>query len=200
MKTKTQSHPALTLKTLGIFALLATLLLAGCVVTSVYPFYNAKDVTFDPALVGTWLDATKTNTDAETWTFEKLDDQTYKLIVMDSDKKTEFDTHLFKLDRQLFLDCLVRERPDGGVPTHLLMRVTSSAPKLELQLLDYGWLGKLLEQQPRAIRHIVVPKKAGDGDGGEFVLTADTAELQKFIRKHLKTKEAWAGGVSLKKK
>ncbi len=38
-----------------------TTLLAGCVVTSVYPFYTAKDVQFDPALVGSWAEAGSTN-------------------------------------------------------------------------------------------------------------------------------------------
>jgi hypothetical protein len=45
----------------------------------------------------------------------------------------------------------------------------------------------LVEQNPKAIRHIVVPPKLGENGGGLLVLTADTAELQKFILKHEKT-------------
>ena len=178
--------------------LVAALFVTGCVVTSVYPFYHPKDVIFDAALLGVWAEAAKTNADKETWTFEKIDDRTYKLIIVDGDKKTEYDARLFKLKEQQFLDCLPRERTEGGLPLHHLMRVEAVSRGLEFRLLDYGWLGKLVEKDPRAIRHIVVPKKADEGDGGDLVLTADTAELQKFLRKHLKTADAWTEPVVMK--
>ena len=50
------------------------------------------------------------------------------------------------------------------------------------------------------LRHTIVPKKGGDGEGGDLVLTADTAELQKFTVKHLKTADAWSDPVKLKKR
>lgn len=180
--------------------LVAALFVSGCVVTSVYPFYHPNDVIFDPALLGVWAEAAKSDGDKENWTFEKTDDRTYKLITVDGDKKSEFDARLFKLKEHQFLDCLPRERTEGGLPLHHLMRVEAVSPGLEFRLLDYGWLGKLVEKDPRAIRHIVVPKTAGEGDGGNLVLTADTAELQKFLRKHLKTADAWTEPVVMKQR
>ena len=44
-----------------------TLGLTGCIVTSVYPFYTAKDVAFDPSLLGGW---TNVETAGETWRLE----------------------------------------------------------------------------------------------------------------------------------
>jgi len=171
---------------------LALALLTGCVTLSVYPYYTAKDVTFDPVLVGVWAEAEKTNTDQESWTFEKTDDQTYRLRVIDKDEKTEFDARLFKLKNQLFLDCLPRKHGDYSAPCHLLLRVNRLQPRLEMDLLDFEWLAKLIEQQPKAIRHTLIPKPGGKtGDNEGLVLTADTAELQKFILKHLKTEAAW---------
>ena len=201
MKTETmKTQTPLRLKFAATVALAAALFLTGCVVTSVYPFYHAKDVVFDPALIGVWTDASKNEPGADAWTFEQVDDRTYKLTIADgADKKTEFDARLFKLKGQHFLDCLPRERAEGNAPVHYLMRLDALSPKLEFRLLDYDWLAKLLEKNPRAIRHIVVPKKAGDGDGGELILTADTAELQKFLRKHLKTPDAWGEPVAMKK-
>src|SRR2546427_6041438 len=54
-------------------------LLTGCVVTSVYPFFNAKDVAFEPALIGAWADAGSTNAANEHWQFEKAPGQAFKL-------------------------------------------------------------------------------------------------------------------------
>ena len=186
-----------TLSTLG----LALILLAGCVVTSIYPYYTAKDLTFDPVLLGTWSDPEKTNTDAETWTFEKLAAQTYKWTVRDSNKTNEFDAHLFALGGARFLDALSRERREYNTPAHVLLRVNKLQPQLELQILNYEWLTKQVEANPKLIRHVIVPKEAGGTDegGGLLILTADTAELQKFIRKHLKNTNAWGEPLVMKK-
>lgn len=179
---------------------LALVLLAGCVVTSVYPYYNTKDLTFDPALVGTWHEADKTNTDKDSWTFEKIADQTYKLTVRDGSETNEFDAHLFKLRGEQFLDCLPRQRAPYNTPAHVLLRVKSIQPQLEMYLLNYDWLTKLVEASPKTIRHTVVPNPAGDSkDDGLLTLTADTAELQKFILKQLKTKEAWSDPMVMQK-
>jgi hypothetical protein len=203
MKTKTPAKPNhFSAPALSAVLTIAVLLVAGCVVTSVYPFYQAKDVTFDPAMVGTWSDPAKTNADQETWTFEKLDGQTYKLVVRNASETNQFDTHLFSLGDAKFLDCLTRERPAYAAPTHVLLRVKSLQPQLEMQLLDYEWLGKLIEANPKALRHIIVPKEAGtaaEPDGGLLTLTADTAELQRFIRQHLNDTNAWSKPLVLKK-
>ena len=164
---------------------------AGCVATSVYPFYTAKDIVFEPALVGTWGEPGATNAPNEQWRFEKAEGQAYKLTVQEKEKPTEFDTCLFKLKGGLFLDIYPRERPDNSLPLHYLFKVNRLAPSLEVSLLDYDWLTKLVEKNPRAVRHIIVPKKLGESDGGDLVLTADTAELQRFILKHLNTEGAF---------
>lgn len=186
----------LTLSILG----LTLALLAGCVVTSVYPYYSAKDLTFDPTLLGVWSDSADTNVDKETWTFEKLDTQTYKLMIRDSSKTNEFDAHLFTLGGAKFLDVLPRERHEYATPAHLLLRMTRLQPQLEMNVLNYEWLGKLVEANPKAIRHIIVPKAGNASDDGDLLtLTADTAELQKFIRKHLNNTNAWGEPLVMKK-
>jgi hypothetical protein len=166
-------------------------LLAGCVVTSVYPFYTPKDLVFEPALVGAWAQADSTNAANEHWKFEKAEAQAYKLTVQDKDERTEYDTYLFKLQGKLFLDLCPRERPDNSLPLHYLLQVGRLEPALEMNMLDYDWLKKLIEADPKAIRHLVVPKKLGETGEGDLVLTADTAELQAFILKHMATEGAF---------
>ena len=186
---------------ISITAGVVLVLLTGCVTLSVYPYYTAKDVLFDAALLGIWVDPDKTNADLETWSFEKINDHTYRLIVTEKDEKTEFDAHLFKLKDYTFLDCLPREHSDYSTPCHLLLRVDRRQPALELRPLDYEWLGNLIEKQPKAIRHIRISEATAKGEESKsFVLTADTAELQKFILKHIQTQEAWSKAMVMKRR
>lgn len=176
-------------------------LLTGCIVTSIYPFYMAKDVIFDTALIGKWDDVDQPDKTDNLWTFERARDQTYQLTIPDGSTTNSFDAHLFTLDGQKFLDCLTRDRIPYSAPTHLLFRINRMTPQLELQLLSYKWLGELLEKDPQAIRHIIAPAPAGDSEEkGLLVLTADTAELQTFIRKHLKNTNAWDDPIVLQKR
>lgn len=198
MKTKNET-PRLThqWKTAAAFAgiLLVAGLIAGCVIQSIYPFYNSKDVTFDAALVGKWIpqEESGTNSSSEYWTFENVTNRTYKLTAFSDTETNHYDAVLFRLEGQTFLDCLPRMRGDYQTPNHILLRVESLQPRFKFTLLDYEWLGKLIEKEPRAIRHIIVSNEAGkDSGGGYLTLTADTAELQQFILKHLKTEQAWS--------
>ncbi len=175
------------------------ILLTGCLVTSVYPFYTAKDLAFDPALLGRWLDA-KLGEGEPSWQFEKMAAQTYRLTWSNASGTNVFDTHLFTLGAARFLDCLSRDRPPFQTPQHFIFRVTNPGAELELHPMSYAWLGKLLETNPAALRHLIVPGPAGDGDKNEpLILTANTAELQQFIRQHLATTNAWGPPICLKK-
>ena len=187
--TDTTNHKDQSRKIIAVFTgmLLVAGIITGCVVTSVYPYYHSKDVTFDEALLGKWIPADDTNSNAkEFWTFEKIRERTYKLSTYDN-KTNQYDAVLFQLGGQTFLDCLPRERNDCSTPNHILLRLESIQPQLKMAFLDYSWLSKLIEKEPRAIRHIIVPTAAeSGGDGGNLTLTAETFELQRFILKHLK--------------
>ena len=198
MKVLLTPNPS-TSKSVLLTCTFTAFLLAGCVVTSVYPWFMAKDVVFDPALIGVWnAPEAKTN---ESWQFEKQGNQAYKLTVMDSDdKRTEFDAHLFKLDSRRYLDFLPRNREGEGIPPHYLMRVDAVAPTLDLVLLDYDWLKKLVASDPNAIRHTFVPKPIGESGDGDLVLTANTVELQAFLRKHVASTNAFADPTRLKRR
>jgi hypothetical protein len=199
---KTNASPSSWFKS-GLAALaIATLCLTGCVITSVYPYYTAKDVTFEPKLLGVWYDHEETNTTAAKsfWRFEKNGAQTYQVAMAEADATNYFDGHFFALGRDQFLDLLPRDRHDYAAPAHLLLRVHALEPQLTLEFLDYEWLAKLVEAKPKTIRHVIVPGPAGEKEErNQLVLTADTAELQKFIRKHLKNTNAWAEPLVLKK-
>src|SRR5687767_9002144 len=64
--------------------LLACLAFAGCV-PSWDPFYTEKDLTFEPALVGTWHPVESKEGSSESWAFTKAGEKLYELSQTDED-------------------------------------------------------------------------------------------------------------------
>jgi hypothetical protein len=160
----------------------ALCLLSGCIVLSVYPFYNGKDLTSDPGLAGRWLKAGKTN---EFWQFTAAGEKAYLLTTTDETSTNCFEAHLFQLEQYQFLDLLTTNREMFQLPLHLVSKFNRNETNLALSFLDYGWLANLLETNRAAVRHLTVPQEPGNTNGGNMVyLTSTTRELQKFLLKY----------------
>jgi hypothetical protein len=183
-----------SLTVLGLGALVLTL--TGCVVTSVYPYYFDEYVFFEPALLGDW---SKDGSATDHWTFERDGANAYRLTQVEGDRRSVVQVHLFMIQNRMFLDLYASEAKDEGlfpkIPSHMLVRVFQTGPTLKLAALDYDWLRKLLEKKPGALDHLLVP----EGTDKRLVLTADTAELRRFVIRHLKTAEAWGETVELQR-
>ena len=159
-------------------------MLAGCIVLSVYPFYNPQDVIFDPAITGHWA---KADAAGETWQFDAAGDNAYLVTVKDSNQTNCFEAHLFKLKQSNthFLDLLTTNRDAFELPMHLISTVTQNDSNLTVQFMDYGWLTRVLETNTVALRHIVVPQNTGDTNQGNMLyVTASTRDLQGFLLKY----------------
>jgi len=175
-------------RTLVAIASVAALLTA-CI-PSVNPFYAEKDVVFDPRLLGVWGNPDDAD---KSWRFEVATNKTYRLIVSEEKgKRGEFAAHLFKLKGHTFLDVTptkVELREDqvemigaALIPGHLVLRVRGIEPELKLDWVDWDWLKKHLEVNPRALKHRVTAAES-------IVLTAETRDLQRFVLKHLRDGE-----------
>ncbi|HTL15799.1 MAG TPA: hypothetical protein VL793_01110 [Patescibacteria group bacterium] len=176
----------------------AAVILTGCVVTSVHPYYLTKDVQYQPALVGQWTNAEASD---ECWTFEKQGSEGYRLDYLSNGKHTALDVRFFKLNGQSFLDlggldkdCDIAPPP---VPSHLLLRVNQLSPTVQLAPLNHDWLKSVLQNDPKALRHLMI---GNTPDDQRVVLTADTTELQHFLVKHLEEQTVWKDRFELKRK
>lgn len=178
------------MKTQTLIAIAGVAVLLTACIPSVNPFYTEKDVVFDPRLIGSWGDPDDAD---ESWRFEVATNKTYRLIVSEEKgKRGEFAAHLFKLRGHTFLDVTPTElelREDqvdlvgaALIPGHLILRVRSIEPDLKLDWVDWDWLKKHLEANPKALKHRVTATES-------IVLTAETRDLQRFVLKHLKTGE-----------
>jgi hypothetical protein len=170
----------------------AAMVLAGCFVPSVNPLYTDKDLVYDPALLGTWGEPK----DEERYIFTRAGEKAYTWIVKEKDGSSEFDVCLLQLGEHRFMDALlVRMKGEwkgsnfGRVgmvarPAHLFFKVELTNATLRLGGLHPEWLGKLLKQQPALIAHEWV-KEPDANDEPRVLLTASTAELQKFMLKYV---------------
>jgi len=162
---------------------LAMTMLAGCIVLSVYPFYTDKDLVSDPGVAGSWIEGGNTNS---LWQFTASGEKSYLLTTADSSSTNYFTAHVFQLKQYQFLDLLTTNRDEFELPLHLISEVSHTGTNLSLHFLDYGWLAGLLETNPAALRHIVVPQQPDDTNSDKMVyLTADTKDLQKFLLKYV---------------
>jgi hypothetical protein len=182
---------ALDMKRRYAIALAASVLALTACIPSLHSFYLEKDVVFEQRLVGEWLEK-DTQGKPQTWRFEKGDDNAYRLLITEGDgKKGEFDTHLFKLKEELFLDLTPREVNFATnqsdlvamclIEGHMLVRVPQLEPCLQLAFIDSDWLEKYLGENPKSLAHCKDQKR--------LVLTAPTAELQDFVLRHLEEGE-----------
>jgi hypothetical protein len=173
------------------------LALTGCLVSSVYPFYTAKDVVFELTLAGSWTNASEGQ---ERWEFAAVSTNSYRLSYMTKDATNVMQATLFKIQTNLFLDLFNGEIGDEvqppPIPSHLLFRVRQIKPTVKMSPMDYEWLVKLLDENPKALRHHLIGDEK-DKDKQRLVLTADTSELQNFVIKHLDTAAAWKDTTEL---
>jgi hypothetical protein len=184
-----------------LFFYLLAGILGGCIpVMSLHPLFTEKDITFDEKLLGTWVDANESM-----WQFSdanppkgevspKADkpEKAYKLIFIDKEgQKGSFIALLLKLENRLFLDVYPDEKPCDEkdpnkvewlynalflIPAHTFIKINAVEPQLKLQLTDDEEFEKLLKDDPNAVEHTLIEDK--------LILTASTAELQKFILKY----------------
>jgi len=174
-----------------VAALVAVILFfTGCIVTSIYPYYTEKDLVFDQAFVGDWVEAGQTNQTSEYVRIDPAGGKSYRATFFGTDETNSSDVYLFRLKQQLFLDTCPTNRSLDFVPVHQVSKVTQIGPMLETVNLNYDWLKKLLEQNPKAIRHMVL-LDPGKEQSGRIVLTADTKELQRFLLKYVNNTNAW---------
>ncbi|MEW6050232.1 MAG: hypothetical protein AB1644_04120 [Candidatus Zixiibacteriota bacterium] len=171
-------------------------LLTGCIPFAVSPWYQEKDLVFDPALIGVWS-MDDPEGDDERYQFEQSGPDEYTLTHTDDGRKSLYSAHLFKLGDQLCMDVYAKDplvELDGMFADHSLMLhsfyvVHAIAPVLAISTLEYDWLKEYLKD-PGMPAHII--------DDNRIVFTAQTSELQALVLKNLANDSAFCEPEVLK--
>ena len=196
MNFTVNQNPDVMKRLLAYTVITGLLLLSSCLVSSLHPFYKAKDKIYDPAMVGSWIDS-----DSCIWTIlpnmvpsgflqPQTHDSSYTITYYEDEGRISILTAtLFQLNHVNYVDFL----PDNNeehftsdmtafhhIPVHTLARVQYCKDSILLYWFGDEWLNELFEQNRIRIRHETVDNH----DYERQVLTATTEELQKFIRKY----------------
>lgn len=193
------------MKTKIFFPVALLLFLSGCVVFSFYPLYTEKDLFANDLLVGEWLDG-----DSSVWKFDfnykgkrlsENRDSTAFILQFKQKGQSEFENekmivHIVKLGGTHFLDFYASEYLDKKeltvlnfhlMPVHSFAKLDINGDKAVIRWFDPKWLQKLIEQNRIRIHH--------ENSGDYILLTAQPAELQKFVLKYVNSVEAFEDGL-----
>jgi hypothetical protein len=164
--------------------------LTACGVGSVRPLHADGELTFDPQLVGTWIDTSS----AESAVLTANDEGGYHLLYREGGKKGElfvpgksgqFTARLGSIGTRVVLDL----QPDSVaaglsdvyrsllLPTHGFVFLERRGMELRIAILDGDTLRKYLRSAPKAVPHVIVD---------DFVLiTGSTPEVRRFFTRYL---------------
>lgn len=185
------------------FIALASLavLLAGCVIQSIQPLFREKDFIPYPELVGTW-----THREGEReygrWTFTDATNHYRFEHVDDEGRKGKFIVIPGKLGTNVFLEFTLADTTTDEslneymamhiIPAHVFAKVVRTNGDLRLTVMDYEWLDKHLQANPKALANLVQHNRR--------VLTATTEELQKFVMKFADDGRVFTNSITLVRK
>ncbi len=187
-------------------------ILGGCgPALSLYPLYNVSDTIYEPKLIGIWVD--DVNNITMDITRPEAEGRNYRLVYTSIDKDTKktgkglFSVYLVRLGNKLFLDAFPETMPNGTledannykwyynsfflVPAHTFAVVDSIEPQLKIRLIDSDKLKKFLEKEPTVVKHEIAVDS--------LVITANTAELQKFVTKFADNRDIFSMEMILKR-
>jgi glucose-6-phosphate 1-dehydrogenase len=198
-----------------LIPIICCILLNSCIVKSLFPFYTKETVHFEETFLGIWADKNDKN---RKWTILSLSDIDKVEKEMDSssnkkesdktfekykkgylaiygheneESKTTFLVMPFKIDNQIFLDFTpFYVSTDKKLLDHHLI-ATHSLVKFDIEdenNVSIKWLssdkiGELISNNRIKIKH----EKIGFEE--EYLLTASSEELQKFIKKFMNSND-----------
>ncbi len=176
-----------------LFAILAVLVLVGCVPVAKEPLYAPNDIVFEKALVGDYQQASE-----QTVFLNKGAGKAYLYgqVGQEKDART---VRLLKLGDYYFMD---QEMPAQG--QHFFFKVGVVGQEVRVWVLSVPWLKALVEKDPKAVAYEI--KREVTREGGreivreQFILTGPTKDMQAFVLRYLDTPEAWVGPIPYKAK
>lgn len=177
-----------------------TLFLSSCLVTSLHRFFTPEDKIFKPELIGNWIDSDegiwviRENTYLKNQNGPRVSDSTYTIKYYEEENSISYlSGTLFMLNGKTYVDFFPDPDEDHftadmsnyhHIPVHTLARFHSNKDSLMFFWFGEEWLSDLFEENRIRIDHEIV-------DNGQYdsnLLTAETEDLQKFIKKYMDNK------------
>jgi hypothetical protein len=188
------------------------ILLSSCVVKSLHPFYTKETISFDKSFIGEWKDSKKGTWKVVSFKSEITKENPLKKMNIEDlkiyneyknsyyiqrnykEKEVFFLATPFRINNQKFLDFFPLEHQNDvdnlieshSVYTHSLVKYdVQKNGDIKIRWLDEKKIGKLFKEKKIKIKHETV----GLIDE-KYLLTANSKELQKFIKKYMASNDA----------
>jgi hypothetical protein len=173
-----------------LIVLSVLLISTGCGVFSLHPLYQNKDLLVNADLIGTW----QIEGDKDFLIIDTIQNKKYGFKIVDEEDTVSFEMGLIKLDDQYFIDLFPSEDDYGSleyfarnyVPAHTFMKFDYIDDEIYLTEFDNERLIELFQQNRIRLAH----EQPGE-DEDYVVITASTADLQKFIARYANDKDAF---------
>ena len=199
-----------------VSSLLFMILLLGSCLTTLHPIFTEKDLVLYPRLKGNWSNqedgstanyrpAVANDVKSLSTSMQRNVSKIYMLEERDAKGMLKSKQYAFmvKLGKHYYMDFYPAGLKDGGneekffaahyVPMHSIYRISFNGDHTyEIQQLDASYLEKLIKNKKIRIRHEVTAN-------GDYVITAPTEELQKYIVKYSDIKEAYGSSATYSK-
>jgi hypothetical protein len=166
-------------------------LLQGCIVKSIHPFFRESDVVFKKELLGTWTDQ-----DNRQWVIKPIKEKpnAYEML-RHGENDVTFAAHLFSLQGELYFDFFPVSSDSNEdfalftlhlMPTHSIAKVdVLTKDEIRIKWHNEAWMQSLFDQNRIKISHEVLSDETSRDDKDKiYILTAETDELQKFVVKY----------------
>jgi len=207
------------MKKRNLIVLLSLFLLNSCIVKSLHPFYTKKNLSYQKVFIGEWDNLTNEKGHWNIQSFREVllkknkknkpselstDNQkiynhhkaSYLITYTDKDQnKATFSATPFKIDKQLFLDFSPFEFFSECNSLNLLAALhltgTHSLVKFDIvsdNSIDLNWLDEEKIRELFKSNRIKI-KHEKTGPENDILLTASPKELQKFIKKYMKSND-----------
>ena len=196
------------------------ILLNSCVVKSLNPFYTKETISFDESFIGDWKDSKKGS-----WKVISFKDEMTKTSPVKKMKKDELKIYQeykdsyyiqrifkgrevlfiatpFKINNQKFLDFFPLNHQNEvdnlleshSIYTHSLVKYNvQKNGEIEIRWLDEDKIEALFKERKIKIKHEAVGLLQEN-----YLLTASSKELQKFIKKYMASNDAEKWNTSTK--
>lgn len=196
---------------------LPVLLIFSACIPSIHPLYTQDTLIFEQALLGLWQQDPNSG-NRETWIFKKGAGKMYHLTHIDGNGRVGgIEAGMVRLGGDLFLDfypgsdekevsltleefkvsgkgempCEINDMVTYHLyPMHTFARIELSDNKLTINMLGSDWLQTMFAERKIRIKH-------EQGGKDDFVLTASSEELQKFITKYGNEERAYVDPIVL---
>lgn len=178
-------------------ALIAILLLPGCIVRSVHSWLRDDSITFEEDLIGGWT-GTDDKGGTVAMTFVRGADNNYVVQYSDKDSHGIFEGRLGKFGTDYFMDFRPKEEPQGvdGMllfPTHTVAHLEIGTISLVLRMLNYDEV-KAAAKMDR-LRDI---QYAWEGD--DLLFTSSSSDLQRFLLSLSQSSKLYAPPIKLSRR